>query len=218
MSTPSVEYLSALEARDAREQSHAHYIQIFTRFADRSAASTYPSVSSAGGSVPISSLPLRPTSSKKQSYGPLDATAPDATFSTPSSGEVTQIRAELAQTQKLRNDLETKVSDQGVELEGLRLAATEQKKRIAQLEKTKEYLEQKVKDRADELRGKGRFVEEVQDEMVAMNLQLNMAEQEKEKLRLENEELTRRWMAKMEAEAHSMNEKMDKEMEGRKGR
>ncbi|KAH9865997.1 hypothetical protein J1614_008561 [Plenodomus biglobosus] len=69
-------------------------------------------------------------------------------------------------------------------------------------------LERRGKDRADELKGKGRFVEEVQDEMVALNLQLNMAEQEKERLKKENEDLTRRWMQKMDEEARKMNDRM----------
>jgi hypothetical protein len=41
-------------------------------------------------------------------------------------------------------------------------------------------------------------VEDIQDEMVALTLQLNMAEQEKEKLKRENEDLTKRWMQKMQ--------------------
>jgi hypothetical protein len=65
-----------------------------------------------------------------------------------------------------------------------------------------------MKDRADELKGKGSLVEQVQDEMVALNLQLNMAEQEKERLQKENAELTRRWVEKMEGEAAKMNDRM----------
>ena len=51
-------------------------------------------------------------------------------------------------------------------------------------------------------------MEEVQDEMVSLNLQLNMAEQEREKLKRDNEELTKRWVEKMEAEAEKMNDRM----------
>jgi hypothetical protein len=69
-------------------------------------------------------------------------------------------------------------------------------------------LERRGKDRVDELRGKGKFVEDIQDEMVALTLQLNMAEQEKEKLKKENDELTRRWLQKMEDEAKRMNDTM----------
>lgn len=51
-------------------------------------------------------------------------------------------------------------------------------------------------------------MEEVQDEMVSLNLQLNMAEQEREKLKRDNEELTKRWVDKMEGEARKMNDRM----------
>jgi hypothetical protein len=51
--------------------------------------------------------------------------------------------------------------------------------------------------------------------MVAMNLQLNMAEQEKEKLRQENAELTQRWVKKMEEEVRRMNERSGWEDQGR---
>lgn len=50
------------------------------------------------------------------------------------------------------------------------------------------------------------MVEGVQDEMVGLNLQLNMAEQKAEKLKGENEELVRRWMKRMGEEAEKMNE------------
>lgn len=62
-------------------------------------------------------------------------------------------------------------------------------------------------------------MEEIQDEMVALNLQLNMAEQEKDRLKKENEELTRRWLSKMEDEASRMNAQMGWEEQGgmRKG-
>jgi len=77
-------------------------------------------------------------------------------------------------------------------------------------------LERRGRDKAEELKGKGRLVEEVHDEMVALNLQLNMAEQEKEKLRKENDELTRRWMKKMEEEAKKMNERSGWEDQSRR--
>jgi hypothetical protein len=60
----------------------------------------------------------------------------------------------------------------------------------------------------DELKGKGKFVTDIQDEMVALNLELNMAVQEKEKLKKENDELTKRWVKKMDEEAKRMNDRM----------
>lgn len=104
------------------------------------------------------------------------------------------------------------------ELSTLKASDTQQKQHIERLEKIRAALERRGKDRADELKGKGRFVEEVQDEMVALNLQLNMAEQEKEKLKKENDELTRRWVQKMEDEARKMNDRMGWEEQSARGK
>lgn len=65
----------------------------------------------------------------------------------------------------------------------------------------------KLKDREEELRGKAKLVENVQDENVTLNLQLNMAEEQSDKLRKENKELVDRWMARMGKEADKMNER-----------
>lgn len=126
---------------------------------------------------------------------------------TPEPSSLAQLRAELASTQRTRGDLETQLRDLSAELSTLKASDAQQRQRIDQLEKMKTALERRGKDRMDELKGKGRFVEEIQDEMVAVTLQLNMAEQEKEKLRKENDELTKRWVKKMEEEARKMNEK-----------
>lgn len=77
-------------------------------------------------------------------------------------------------------------------------------------------LERRARDTAEELKGKGRLVEEVHDELVALNLQLNMAEQEKDKLRKENDDLTKRWVKKMEEEAKKMNERSGWEDQSRR--
>lgn len=135
------------------------------------------------------------------------------------STELAQLRSELAATQKTRSSLEAELISLNASLTALQASDTHHKQRIAQLEKHRAHLERRGKDKQEELKGKGRFVEEVQDEMVALNLQLNMAEQEKERLRKENEELTRRWVSKMEEEASRMNAKMGWEEQGgrRKG-
>jgi len=62
-----------------------------------------------------------------------------------------------------------------------------------------------LRDREEELRGKTRLAEQAQDEMVALGLQMNMAEQRAEKLREENVELVERWMKRMGEEADRVN-------------
>ncbi|CAO2651737.1 Nn.00g000200.m01.CDS01 [Neocucurbitaria sp. VM-36] len=214
MSTPLAEYLSALESRDGREKAHEEYINSYTRLADRTAArapQAPPATEDPAASPSASAKSVRPGTPKAKGV------AAPAQVSSPSA--LAQIRAELASTQRTRGELETKLSTLTTELSALKSTDTQQKQRIEQLERAKTALERRGKDRAEELKGKGRFVEEVQDEMVALNLQLNMAEQEKEKLKKENEELTRRWVQRMEEEARKMNDRMGWEEQGglRKG-
>jgi chromosome segregation ATPase len=65
--------------------------------------------------------------------------------------------------------------------------------------------ERKLQDRDEELRGKSKLVEQAQDEMVALELQFNLAEQRSEKLEKENKELVERWMKRMGEEAERVN-------------
>lgn len=48
--------------------------------------------------------------------------------------------------------------------------------------------------------------QDFQDEIAALNLQVNMAEQKAAKLERENKELVERWMARMGQEADAMND------------
>lgn len=72
---------------------------------------------------------------------------------------------------------------------------------------TKQVLEaeRKLQDRDEELRGKSKLVEQAQDEMVALELQFNLAEQRSEKLERENKDLVERWMKRMGEEAERVN-------------
>ncbi|KAH9812897.1 Autophagy protein 16, partial [Teratosphaeria destructans] len=76
---------------------------------------------------------------------------------------------------------------------------------VTSLVRQKTEVERKLRDREDELRGKARLVTEAQDEMVALGLQLHMAEQRADALTTENEDLVARWMRRMADEADRMN-------------
>lgn len=54
--------------------------------------------------------------------------------------------------------------------------------------------------------------------MVALTLQLNMAEKDRERLKKENDELTRRWVERMEVEVGKMNDQMGWEDQVGKGK
>jgi chromosome segregation ATPase len=168
-----------------------------TKLADNT-AQLAPPISSAEEPTPAANPSTKATTTKGKGPATTDVSSPSA---------VAQLRSELAITQRTRGDLESQLSTLTAELSALKASDIQQKQRIEQLEKMRTALERRSKDKAEELKGKGRLVEEVHDEMVSLNLQLNMAEQEKEKLRKENEELTKRWVKKMEDEARKMNER-----------
>lgn len=48
-------------------------------------------------------------------------------------------------------------------------------------------------------------LQDVQDELVSLNLQFNMAEERAKKFEEENQQLVDRWMARMGQEAEAMN-------------
>lgn len=76
---------------------------------------------------------------------------------------------------------------------------------MSEVMKQKGELERRVRDREEELRGKAKLVVDAQDEMIALELQLNLSEARGEKLKRENGELVERWMKRMGEEAEKMN-------------
>ncbi|OCK76984.1 autophagy protein 16 [Lepidopterella palustris CBS 459.81] len=199
------QYSSALDVRDAREQAHSVYIYAYTKLADRTATLTNPTAPTPLPD-PLAKPAARPSTPRGKPSSK-SSPSPSSVPTTPSSTDLTTLRADLTSTQRARLALESQNSALTTELTHLRTLSASQSKQLSTLKHTIEILERKVKDRAEEIRGKGRLVEEVQDEMVALNLQLNMCEQKAERLKGENEELTRRWIEKMEKEAKEMNER-----------
>ncbi|KAF2203248.1 autophagy protein 16 [Delitschia confertaspora ATCC 74209] len=204
MSSGLAEYLSALEARDHREQAHAAYINAYTKLADRtgslSQVEAAPTTDTPSASA-ISPKSTRPGTSKGKDK------QPTGTLGAASANDLAQLRADLASTQKARIALESKLAAQISDSQTLKAKHDILVKRCETLERAKAQLEQKLRDRAEELKVKDRLVENAHDEMVALNLQLNMAEENVERVKKDNDELTRRWMEKMEREAEEMNKR-----------
>ena len=126
--------------------------------------------------------------------------------SPPPAESLPQIRLDLAKAQQERGDLQARLDAATRELETLRTKTKTDSKRIQQLSVGVTQMTVRLRDRDEELKGKAKLVEDVQDEMVTLNLQLNMAEEQTEKLKRENEELIERWMAKKKKEADAMND------------
>ena len=125
---------------------------------------------------------------------------------TPSPSETLfQIRQDLSRAQQDRGELQTRLEIVTKELETLKAKSKIDTQRISQLSAGVTQMTVRLRDREEELRGKAKLVENVQDEMVTLNLQLNIAEEQTEQLKKENKELVDRWMAKKAKEADAMN-------------
>lgn len=115
------------------------------------------------------------------------------------------LRADLANTQRVRASLQAQVTELTTSLTQLQSTQKDSTAQVGLLTKQKLDVERKLRDREEEIRGKARLVEEAQDEMVSLQLQLNMAEQKSERLDKENKELVERWMRRMGEEVERVN-------------
>jgi hypothetical protein len=130
------------------------------------------------------------------------ATPPKPSSPAPPNEPSAQLRAQLADAQRARASLETQASA----IPGLEAERTTQAKAIVAKDREIVLLKRKLRDQAEEIREKKKMGEQVQDEMISLNLQVNIAEQKAEKLQTENAELVERWMKRMGEEAEKMNE------------
>lgn len=119
---------------------------------------------------------------------------------------MTQLRQDLSKAQQERGELHSKLDATLQELETIKAKYKSDTRRTTQLTTQLAQLTTRTRDREEELRGKAKLVENVQDENVTLTLQLNVAEEEVERLKKENKDLVDRWMAKKDEEARRMNE------------
>ena len=115
------------------------------------------------------------------------------------------LRADLATTQKARSTLQAQLTDLTAQLSAVSIQQRSSQSQVTALTKQVLEAERGLQDRDEELRGKSKLVEQAQDEMVALELQFNLAEQRSEKLERENKELVERWMKRMGEEAERVN-------------
>ena len=167
-----------------------------TRIADRAAELSQKHAAGTPVEEPPLVFPPPPTVGKRTSK----VLSPAPTES------LAQIRQDLAKAQQERAELQGRVDTAARELDALKAKSKTDTKRIAQLSAGITQMTVRLRDRDEELKGKAKLLEDVQDEVVTLNLQLNMAEEQAKMLRKENEELVDRWMARMGKEADAMND------------
>ncbi|KAI7086808.1 hypothetical protein KC356_g4661 [Hortaea werneckii] len=195
------QYSAALTERDARELAHKRYIEAYTKLADRTAlleAKPSAAVASSSTPTPTGRTRTNPSTDPKGGNDP-GSDAP------PPNDLLAGLKTDLAATQRARAALQAQVEELTASISALQTQNQASSTQIAHLSRQKADVERKLRDRDEELKGKGRLVEQAQDEMVALGLQLNVAEEQKEKLTRENQELVDRWMKRMGEEAERVN-------------
>ncbi|KAK6357097.1 hypothetical protein TWF718_001423 [Orbilia javanica] len=181
--------LSAFAERDIREKSQASIISEYSRLADRAAISTSVATTATASPPTDQQQPTPPPSSDLQA---LHTT-------------VTTLRTDLATSQKDRTTLQTQLTTATSSLLLLQKSSAANLRELDKVKMERFQLEQKFKSKEDEAKLNRKMIENLQDEIIALNIQLNIGEQTKMRLKSENEELISRWMALKKDEAEAMN-------------
>ncbi|KAL7791905.1 autophagy-related protein 16 [Trichoderma ceciliae] len=186
------EYLSSLRESELNSPVNMELVQACSQMADRIS-------SLEAEKLALESLMagLGSNRSRSPSLQPGEAAANDP--------GVAQLRLDLAEALRSRGVAETRLRTAEEELDKLRSKTKQDSRSIKDLTSERTSLATKVNDREYELREKRKLVEYVQDEMIALNLQLSMAEKERDRVKQENKELIDRWMKRMAKEADAMN-------------
>ena len=184
-------YLANLTLRDKREQANADLIQQYTRLADRTASVE-------------AKLHAIETGTGATAGADTEGAAGDIVSHL--RAELALAREELTRTQQSEASARQRVTQLDSELETARREADTHTAHIEKLVRQVALLTRRLKDRDAEAREQRKLIERVQDEMVGLNLEKNMAEQKSEAAEKELEELEGRLMEWKRKEAEKMNE------------
>jgi len=195
------DYIQALQDRDEREEASCQridgeFIEAYTTLLDQLSF-----LSAAKALQEPSSSTANPNSSNTNKE-----TATSSSSANPPTEANPQLRADLTEALRSNGQLQIRLKTAETELTRLRSKTKNDSKTIETLNRQNAMILQKVRDRDEELKGKTKGFLDIQDEMISLNLQLNIAEQKAKKFATENQELIDRWMARKGREADEMNE------------
>ncbi|KAH7308156.1 autophagy-related protein 16 [Stachybotrys elegans] len=181
------EYLSSFKDAELRNPVNLELIQTCSQMADR--ISALEAEKAALESHIASSVGKKATSVEPPKDDP----------------GVAQLRLELAEALRSKGVAETRLRTAEEDLDKLRSKTKGDTRSLRELNSEVTSLTTRLKDREYELREKRKLLEQVQDEMITLNLQVSIAEKERDKVKKENKELVDRWMKRMAQEADAMN-------------
>ncbi|KAF3910788.1 hypothetical protein ABW20_dc0102058 [Dactylellina cionopaga] len=200
--------LVAFAERDTREKAQLAIINEYTRLADRAAtlntSHSHPPPSSTDPPADTTST-TSSTPSRIKSPAPAAPPTPSATELQTLHASLTTLRGDLAISQRDRTTLQSQLLTATTALTQLQKSSSANLRELDKIKNERYQLEQKLKTRDEESKLNRKMIENLQDEIIALNIQLNIGEQTKMRLKSENEDLIARWMALKENEVESMN-------------
>ncbi|KAG6168467.1 autophagy protein 16, interacts with Atg12p-Atg5p [Claviceps purpurea] len=189
MSSWRDEYLTSLKDAELQSPVNQELIQTCSQMADRISA------------LEASNAALEARASKT----PKAKASKSGALPTTDDPAIAQLRLDLAESLRSKGVTEGRLRAAEEELSKLRTKTKNDARSLKALSTERALLTTRLKDREHELREKRKLLEDVQDEMITLNLQMSMAEKERDKVKRENKELVERWMARMAQEAEAMN-------------
>ncbi|KAG6157478.1 autophagy protein 16, interacts with Atg12p-Atg5p [Claviceps purpurea] len=189
MSSWRDEYLTSLKDAELQSPVNQELIQTCSQMADRISA------------LEASNAALEARASK----APKAKASKSGALPTTDDTAIAQLRLDLAESLRSKGVTEGRLRAAEEELSKLRTKTKNDARSVKALSTERALLTTRLKDREHELREKRKLLEDVQDEMITLNLQMSMAEKERDKVKRENKELVERWMARMAQEAEAMN-------------
>ncbi|KAI3530785.1 autophagy protein 16 [Colletotrichum filicis] len=200
------EYLASIREQEKNNPVNLEIVQLCSQLSDHVAALEAENQVLKSQTAPGKKNKLT-TSEKSNNILPTPTT--ETTRSSPSSSSsdptIAQLQLQLAEALRSNGTLKDRAKQAEDEAQTLRTKHKDDAKKVRSLTAENTVLTTKLRDREHELREKRKLVENVQDEMIAMNLQVTMAEKERDRVKTENKELVDRWMKRMAQEADAMN-------------
>ncbi|EZF75959.1 hypothetical protein H105_02577 [Trichophyton soudanense CBS 452.61] len=200
MSSWRQDYSAALRIRDQREKAYISVLEAYTRLVDRSGSLEKERAEAVRYAQNLSRFKGTDTHQDKKYQSPDDSPAVISGL-----GPLLTANQDLAAAQKAREELSNKLEQATAKLDTLMRKLNTESQRVADLAVERTQLQIRLRDRDEELRGKAKLLDDVQDELVSLNLQFNMAEERAKRFEEENQQLVDRWMARMGQEAEAMN-------------
>ncbi|KAK1997973.1 autophagy protein 16 [Colletotrichum falcatum] len=195
------EYLASIREQEKNSPVNLEIVQLCSHLSDRVAA--LEAEKEVLRSKTAAAHPDKPTTTTAASSEKPNAAAAPTDPGTDAA--VAQLQLQLAEALRSNGTLRDRAKAAEDEVQALRAKGKEDARKLRGLTAENTALTTKLRDREHELREKRKLVENVQDEMITMNLQMSMAEQERDKVKKENKELVDRWMKRMAQEAEAMN-------------